>query len=384
MRNHITWHCGVYALIVIMAGCASAPKEQPTESEAEPSVVSPVQAKPVQPAVIAPKAGPRQATETSKVMPAPAQDAPSSTEPEATVSLPPVKPSVVKVPVAPAPAAEISAPSPDSSQAPRPKVGSPEADVKQKLDYAKQIINGKSSQRIMLGGAPEAKDLLTRATQKYAEAEAAFDAKDLAQTSKLADEAIRLYHIASRKVPSESVMAQQKAQFADLLKQLEGDKIAHKNSVERAKASGGKVVNVDNIELQRLVGEAHAAVSKGDYIEGNIKVIAAQKLVQNAIKGMVHGQTVVYSIDISTPEKEYAYEYDRYLGYEELIPVAIEQRLPTEQQKKMMMTLADKGKWMASEARKKAAEKDYPVAIRMIMDATEEVRKALKVVGITQ
>ena len=99
---------------------------------------------------------------------------------------------------------------------------------------------------------------------------------------------------------------------------------------------------------------------------------------------LLHEQTIRYELTLDTPEDEYKYELDRYIGYEELIDVAIEQKKPSQGQLMLVNRSADKGRKMAAAARQKATEGDYPMAIRLIIDATDEVRRALRIMGITQ
>ena len=76
------------------------------------------------------------------------------------------------------------------------------------------------------------------------------------------------------------------------------------------------------------------------------------------------------------------YELKRFGGYEELVPVAIEAKKPTEGAIKLMNSYLDKSRNMRDEAKKKAESGNYPVAIRMMQDATKTVRLALRMVGV--
>ena len=72
------------------------------------------------------------------------------------------------------------------------------------------------------------------------------------------------------------------------------------------------------------------------------------------------------------------------MGYEELIPVAVEQKKPKEGAKKLMETYWKKGQQMRDAAVQKAEAGEWNVAIAMLQDATKEVRRALRMVGVMQ
>jgi hypothetical protein len=49
-------------------------------------------------------------------------------------------------------------------------------------------------------------------------------------------------------------------------------------------------------------------------------------MITAAIQKMLNSQTIVYDLNFETPQEEYEYELKRFGGYEELIPVAVEQK----------------------------------------------------------
>jgi hypothetical protein len=67
-----------------------------------------------------------------------------------------------------------------------------------------------------------------------------------------------------------------------------------------------------------------------------------------------------------------------------LIPIAVEQKRPNEGLKKLMETYVKKGQGMRDTAVATAKAGDYPRAIAMIQDATEEIRRALRMLGVSQ
>ena len=99
---------------------------------------------------------------------------------------------------------------------------------------------------------------------------------------------------------------------------------------------------------------------------------------------MLNAQTIVYDLNFKTAEEEYNYEAKRFKSYEELVPVAIEQKKPAPGAVKLMDSFVEKGRFQQQEAIKKAKSGDFPVAITMMQSATEQIRRALRIAGVSQ
>jgi tetratricopeptide (TPR) repeat protein len=126
------------------------------------------------------------------------------------------------------------------------------------------------------------------------------------------------------------------------------------------------------------------------------KVFAAQDQYQDAVKlmqnasdmltealgALLESQTVVYDKNFATPKEEYEYELSRYDSYEELIPLAIEQRQPLEQTVKMMHDLAARAKDVRDQGVALAAKGDHKQAILALQAATERLQQALRLAGV--
>jgi len=89
-------------------------------------------------------------------------------------------------------------------------------------------------------------------------------------------------------------------------------------------------------------------------------------------------------LNFESAEEEYDYELRRFKGYEILIPIAVKMKRPSAGAQKLMNTYLEKGRKMRTAAISKAKEKDFPTAIAMLLDATKEVRRALRMIGISQ
>ncbi len=143
-----------------------------------------------------------------------------------------------------------------------------------------------------------------------------------------------------------------------------------------------QVTGFDNDLVEWLLHEADALASEGRYAPAIEIVKHVRTLITKALRDTLNGQDIVVTLDVSTPELEFKYEYRRYLGYEELISVAIERMRPDKKTLKLVAYYADQGKEMAQQALAKSSKSEYPVAISMILDATRSIQMALRTAGV--
>ena len=290
------------------------------------------------------------------------------------------KPSVKPVAGSNSAAAKLNAPNPTAN-----RIGS-EKELKQKVSYARMMFMSKSSKRVAGSDNADAKGMLDDSKSKMERAKVALDGGDLATAQALIDDSMRLFNAASIMVPSEAVIAEQRKRYESLVKELEQSRVTHKENFDRMVKKDGKEAGIDydaeQVEVL-LVEAAKMAVEK-DYDSAAATVDSANRMVNDATSTMLKDQTITYQLNIDTPEGEWAYELDRFLGYEELIPVAIENKKPNKGQMFLINRSVKKANEMADTARTTAAGGDYPKAIAQVMDATKQVRKALRMMGVKQ
>ena len=107
--------------------------------------------------------------------------------------------------------------------------------------------------------------------------------------------------------------------------QLHGfDKSYQKNLARGIKPKSGK--ELDQAKYDRLVKEAEGLAANDQYQEAVKRITSANEMLTAALAALLESQTVVYDKNFATAQDEYEYELSRYGSYEELIPLAIEQR----------------------------------------------------------
>ena len=250
-----------------------------------------------------------------------------------------------------------------------------------RLDYLDNLLDSRSGQRLA-----QHQEGATRAKVKAMlnEARAALAEADTAQADRLSKQALRTIMAAIRELPEDPEELQRaRARYEELRRGLEKFSYAQEENQARFGADGEDTPPYDRDRVNALLQRADSDAKAGNYDKAVVRLTEAQTLVTSSLQGMLNHKQLVIELDIGTPEKEYFYELRRYQGYEELIPVAIEMKKPTEMAAETMLKMGEKAKWMSEQARGKAMEGDYPVAIRMMMDATKLVKQALRIVGVT-
>jgi len=255
--------------------------------------------------------------------------------------------------------------------------------VREKLLYAELMFSFKPAQRITQSNNHEAKRLLGESKLQVQKARELFDKGDLEAADHAVKESYRLMARAAGMVPGQHVREMERKRYPEMIAGLDHAIELHQANYDHYKKPEERAVyqfDHDLVNYYRV--EAALLAEQEQFKQANQKLEQARRLVDNAIANMMDSQTVVYQVDVSTPQKEYQYELGRYHSYEELIPVAIEMKQPSKMQLMLVQRNVDKAQWMLEQAQQTADGGDYPRAIRMVMDAAKEIRKALKLMKV--
>jgi len=189
---------------------------------------------------------------------------------------------------------------------------------------------------------------------------------------------------AKKSGPTKEEIAEQKEEMNDLMITLEAFIDSHKASYEQTKSQNPeKLVDYDHDLVEKLVTEAVALSEKNQFEPAKKRIKKAERLVTKALNDMLNSQTIVYDLNFETPAEEYAYEVKKYEGYLELIPVAIEVKKPGQGSIKLMETYVKKGKFFKEKADEAAKGERWEEAMVVIRDATIEVRRGLRLLGVS-
>lgn len=260
------------------------------------------------------------------------------------------------------------------------------AKVDQKLMFANMLLHSNSGKRIADSGIQDAIDLQLQASKLISEAEVKLKAGDNAAAYSDAENALNMLKKSSRLVPSDEEIQELKTHYKELVGSVKEYEKSHADNVKRiTKAKGDSAaVQYDKDQVEKLKSSADASAKAGNYAKANKDLDDAQHIITVALQKMLESQTIVYDLNFETPLEEYEYEFKRFGGYEELIPVAIEAKKPAPGAIKLMESFLAKARDMRDQAKQKAASGDHKEAIKMMQDATVTVRRALRMVGVMQ
>ncbi len=257
--------------------------------------------------------------------------------------------------------------------------------VKQKISFADMFVSQSSAAtRVGNSDNDKAKVAYTDAHERLNKAKVAMDAGDLMLALSEVDESLRSMSTAARLVPTPEQLAEQQQMFVALMEEVKTFEQSYKRNVERMEKSGRTDVrkHLSYAELESTVEAAESLHEINEIAAANRLMKTLQKTITTALGKILENQTVVYDKTFDTPLEEYEYELARYLSYEELVPLAIEQKRPSKRAVELMDQFVVKGKKTYNESLPVAKKKDYKTAILMLQGATFQIQRALRMVGV--
>ena len=258
--------------------------------------------------------------------------------------------------------------------------------AKQKIMLAELMLQAKSAKAIADSGSEVAKNTLSSANTKVQAARQELTSGRASQALILAEEALKLVTLATQSTSREEAAKLQRVRYNEALETLRNFQESHKQSFDRTvkKRGAAAAVDYDHAKVNSLVHDARSLSDKGQHEKAYQALIMAERLVTQAIQAMLNAQTIVYDLNFETPADEYDYERKRFISYEELIPIAIEEKKPAVAVVKLMDTYVVKGRVHKTEAEGKAKAGNYPEAISLMLAGTEEIQRALRLAGVSQ
>lgn len=258
--------------------------------------------------------------------------------------------------------------------------------VKQKLMFAEMMSKSKGAKRVLASQNDEAKELLKNAKSQLLEGREKSLVGALPEALALANESLNMMSEANRLVPGEEEMAQLAENYKSLLAEIEGYQKSHKDNVARLEkiSSVPDGARYDEAGVNKKLSEAQSLADRKNYVRANAVLGKVQQIITMALHKMLDSTTLVYDLNFATAADEYEYERKRFIGYEELIPIAIEAKKPAPGAIKLMESFHEKARKRRDQAVAKAAAGEYGDAIAMLQQATKTVRRALRMVGVMQ
>lgn len=267
-----------------------------------------------------------------------------------------------------------------------PKSAVTESMVKQKLMFAEMMAGATGAKRVMSSQNDEAKQLVVTAKQLVQDGRNKSMVGALPEALEMANQALKMLSDATRLVPGDEELAELASNYKNMLAEIQGYEKSYRNNVKSLEKKGSldPDVKYDENKFSEMLAKAESFAQQKNYVHANKLLEQAQATVTAALHKMLDSKTLVYDLKFETAADEYDYEVKRFVGYEELIPIAIEAKKPAAGAVKLMESFLVKARKRRDEAKAKADSGDYPSAIGMMLEATETVRRALRMVGVAQ
>lgn len=255
---------------------------------------------------------------------------------------------------------------------------------KQRL-VERQLTQSPAALRIRQSKHAQANKLLAQAQAYHVRAQEQADAGRAQAAMELLDEALRQIMAASKLVPDVAHQAVlERRQNAQLRAALSNFQALHKSLTNRMESKKAQTLNVnaDSGRIATMVAQADALIASGKQREANGLLSDAYRTVVSTLINMLAAETIVYGLKFDSPTEEYRHELARNLGYEELIPIALVQLNTAPQTATLAERHVQQSRHLRQVAQKQASGGEYPVALKTMQDATEQLQRALRVAGV--
>lgn len=257
--------------------------------------------------------------------------------------------------------------------------------VEQKIQFADLFINqSESAKRIQDSGNAEAIALYESARGQFAAARQAFGRSAYGESLGLVDDALRMMSDASRAIPKEAQIEGQRLRFEELLRGTRDYEASYQRNYDHivAKKGKGSIQAIDLNQIHQAMDQAQTLANDGQYPPAITLLTETQNTLTTALTHLLDEESITYELTFETLKDEYEHELSRYLSYEELVPLAIEQKQPPKETIEMMNQSVNRAKEIKKLSEPEAAKGNYQEAILMLQGATDHIQRALRVVGV--
>lgn len=247
-------------------------------------------------------------------------------------------------------------------------------DIQRKVEYAHLLVNvSEQARRIADSDNAEARKLRRQAEQQVQQASSALEKGDLEAAARAVNEAFRLYTLAAQMVPDPKLLEQrQREEYAHLLSQVFAFEAWTKDNKGSASIAW----------IREVVDKAQGLAIVGYREEANRILNDALNRMIDEVSRSLEAKTITYDLDFDTPEDEYRYELRRNKDYVRLIPIAIGQRQPSENVRKLIERLTRQASELRAQAERLFERGQVKQAIKTMEQSTEKLQRALKMLGV--
>lgn len=284
------------------------------------------------------------------------------------------------------------------AQAPvQPGDGNIPAGLAQKQAFVHGLVeNSSAAERIHANHDAEALSLAALAKDNYASALAGLRNGDFADAEKQLNEAMSkwmlLLSLRMHSTDSVAFAVKQRVEnkkllesYEKLLGSVEFLETSYRGYLKRVGLSPAAASLSEDAELARFAeGMAevrmHASMGRVDSALQTLSNVA--QLMRSAMNRVLGSVTVDYTMKFKTLSEEYAYELERNRSYLELVPLAVTEFKPTDDEKLTIGKLVEQNRLAIEQAREYAGQQEYDRALAAVYAGMGLLELALSTAGL--
>ena len=244
------------------------------------------------------------------------------------------------------------------------------------------IEKSSAAKQIESSAKPDALALRSKARELWQQADDTYKAGNLLETSRLLDQAAKMFFDGVRQASPEQVTGEKMQRDFDNRMESVKALLAAQKRISLEKSQGSKGADVSN-KIEAQIREATALASAGKLEQGRTLLDQVYVTTKSDIERMRTGDTLVRSLNFANKEEEYHYEVDRNDTHRMLVNVLLdEKRAGNANLDNMVKSYLDKAAVLRKEAEGVAGKKDFENGIRLLEDSTKELVRAIRGAGV--
>ena len=250
--------------------------------------------------------------------------------------------------------------------------------LKQKIKMVNYILNSPVMlQRLEASDDNLAKELLSRATENFLNAEEYFDRGQFLEAEAIIDYVLRDLSAASRLL---NVSHKKRNKYQKSLEQLDSFVLPEWKNLSAAE---NRFLQGALIKINALRDEAFSHAQSLDYDRAVALVDQAYRMKSNLIDKLQHEQTIVYDLTFETIDEEYDYLNKRSYHYLELVEHAVTESAVDIQSRKLLDSYIYQSMINLEAAENFQSEGRVAEANSALGKSIKQLTSALKILGIT-
>jgi hypothetical protein len=253
--------------------------------------------------------------------------------------------------------------------------------VERRVESVGKLIEGSTgAQQIESSGSAPAKAGRDKARELHGKARDALRANDLAEASRLLDEASKAMFAGVRSAAPEQVTASKERRDYDARLASTRALLDAQKRIAAEKGLGAREQELVRT-IDALLAESQGKLAAGDIGAARQQLDQAYLLAKASVGGMRSGDTLVRSLDFASKAEEYRYELDRNDTHRMLLDTLVRDKRPASADGRLDAALAEAAR-LRKAAEDVSARGDFEEGIKSLELSTRELVKAIRSAGL--